>query len=483
MTEKVTKPRPRKKRDSKVPIRERSRDKQPQESPNLQIRTTDLDLTLPAPVALVSTTPNFNPAIIGRPPPEGVDPLTALRWRYRLPMYFQPNMEDIFDRAFISHFIAVNNPGQVPLNVQLPWITKIPDMQAYSNKPALRLSIRAASMAFYGKVHQDMAVLTDSYKWYVKGLNYQRQSIQSLDPRSIPSDDDILVPIILALYEVFAGTTPMSVFHHLAAATKILDMKGPANCTSTVSSTLFKAMRVSESHKALIFNRPSVLSTPDWLTIPFDGEPKNALHSLTDVLLAIPGCIGLCGIEGSLGDFFSARLPDTTDLLPVRARTRQLLQEVDAWADRYPHLCSTAPSPQTLRMDLSARSLSDPPGIPTIMVPGTFAALIASSFYSARMTLALLLDKITPILPTSQSPGWSIMEDARSHTKSILQIAEFLELTNPVGFDFIRSIFPLVVVSNIAPLEEDRSRAMTMLERWGKKRAVSGLAGAKWIGN
>lgn len=37
----------------------------------------------------------------------------------------------------------------------------------------------------------------------------------------------------------------MSVFQHLAAAAKILEMRGPGNCITGVAHQLFKVMRVT----------------------------------------------------------------------------------------------------------------------------------------------------------------------------------------------------------------------------------------------
>ncbi|KAF2472315.1 uncharacterized protein BDR25DRAFT_283707 [Lindgomyces ingoldianus] len=485
MTDKVTKPRQRKKRDPKPSalIREDVIKEKP--ITNLAVRNLD---RIDSPSTLqLAVVPNPNPVVVSRPTLEGDDALTAIRWRYKLPMLFQPSQQDIFDTAFISHFVELNR-GVRSQNAGIPWISRVPDLHNYSIKPALRLSIRAASMAFYSQVHQDVSVLTDSYRWYMKGLNYQRQSISSLDGNSIPSDDAVLVPIILGLYEVYAGTTPTSVFHHLAAATKILQMRGPSNCSSGVSLQLFKAMRVSDAHKSLIFNRPSPLSTPEWLTLPFIVHPKNAHHCLTDILLAIPACIGLCGRSGSLADFFSRPIPHSADLQPTRQRTKQLLRDIDDWAERYPHLCYADPIAQIVNADMStsilATNSSNAPKSPSLMLPDTFTALTAATFYATRLTLILLRDKISspPVSPNiarirTETVG---IADAISHSISILQVAAFIESTHPVGFDFMRSVFPLVVVGLLGPQEHEQNLARNMLVRWGERRGVGGLCGS-WV--
>jgi hypothetical protein len=101
-------------------------------------------------------------------------------------------------------------------------------------------------MAFYAKLHKDVSVLVDSYRWYTKSLNNQRALLSKLGKDSMPNDEEVLAPLVLGLYEVYAGTTPTSVFQHLTAAMRILEMRGPHNCTTGVPFSLFRALRVSD---------------------------------------------------------------------------------------------------------------------------------------------------------------------------------------------------------------------------------------------
>ena len=100
-------------------------------------------------------------------------------------------------------------------------------------------------MAFYAKLHKDLPVQTDSYRWYVPGLNRQWAALSKLDETTTPDIKEVLVPIILSLYKVFTGTTPMGVFQHLEATAKIFEKRGPSNCITGVAHQLFKAMRVT----------------------------------------------------------------------------------------------------------------------------------------------------------------------------------------------------------------------------------------------
>jgi hypothetical protein len=172
--------------------------------------------------------------------------IATIRYQYRLPALHQPSnlVPEALDLAFITHFVQLNH-GERTYTPEIPWITHLPNLQQNATKPALRLAIRAASMAFYATVHRDTTILVDSYRWYTKSLNSQRSSLAKLSSHSIPSSEEILVPILLSLYEVFAGTTSTSIWHHLSAAANIIAMRGPENCKGS-SFPLFKAIRVSD---------------------------------------------------------------------------------------------------------------------------------------------------------------------------------------------------------------------------------------------
>jgi hypothetical protein len=181
-------------------------------------------------------------------PPEAEKAVATIRYQYRAPQYHQPSriQGDALDMAFLLHFVEMNQQAR-NYTPEIPWLTHLPAIHSNAVKPAVKLSIRAASMAFFAKIHNDPTILVDSYRWYTVSLNAQRQSLARLTgPDRIPDDEEILVPIILGLYEVYAGTTSDSVLHHVAAACEIIKMRGPANCKSGIVWPMFKAMRVSD---------------------------------------------------------------------------------------------------------------------------------------------------------------------------------------------------------------------------------------------
>ncbi|KAF2732488.1 hypothetical protein EJ04DRAFT_565947 [Polyplosphaeria fusca] len=493
MTDKVTRPRARKKREAKSrdPLSKAAAQpdalKQRAGSATVEIvqrikQEPIEDLPQSPPVAL---RPYWASYSVGNF--QGSRVIDTIRSQWKLPFYYEPSKAEFFDHAFISHFVELNRSVR-PYNTELPWVAQVPGLHTKATKPALKLSLRAACMAFYAQVHQDAAILTDSYRWYTRSLTSQRQALSRLGKNAIPDDEEILVPIILGLYEVYAGTTPTSVFQHLTAATRIFQLRGPSSCITGVGHVLLRAIRTSDSHKAVIFNEPSILSTQEWMTVPFSVSAKNGHQTLTDIILQIPSCTALCGLTGNLGDIFVQQIPDAIDLRHAQRRTAELIQELEDWGNQYPHLCTRSDGPMFVSMDMSIPSAEDP-GSPSLVLPDTFVALTAATYKATRLILTLLQNKISPNVLTTpislthsdsstNSPSPDAIASATLDAQSILDITLFLETNRPVGMDFMRSIFPLVLVASLGPGVKEQQAAKKMLTRWGTSRGVGGLCGA-----
>lgn len=249
----------------------------------------------------------------------------------------------------------------------------------------------------------------------------------------------------------------------------------------------------------MVFNIPSPFSTHEWMTIPFQGQISNAHHDLADVLLLIPGCIGLLKMGGSMRAFFATSIPAAADTKAAEHRTRELIQQLETWAKSHPHLTilPATPSDQIVSTDMKivAPVGAQPASADgsTMVIPASFIALTAATYNATRLILTLLLLKLCP--PTPSSPTIfpihstalnakfatsALFDAAVAASRSILTISHYMESTHPVGFDIIRSVFPLVVVGIIGPRSEEVEQAQTMLERWGKMKGMGGLCSA-WL--
>ncbi|KAK3214917.1 hypothetical protein GRF29_19g1617574 [Pseudopithomyces chartarum] len=506
MTDRVTKPRPRKKREAKTSPRAGAEGV----SPKVEVVVkAEPDTPAPALALPVPLPPTRKPSVDregARSELAADEAITRIQQHYRRPPLhlYQPShaVPDALDTAFISHFVQQNNATR-RFTPEVPWITHLPNLSGNNSKPAVRLSIRAASMAFFAVVHKDSTILVDSYRWYTMSLNCQRQSLARIGANSIPDAEEILVPIILSIYEAYAGTTTTSIWPHMAAAAKIIEMRGPTNCTG-ITSTLFKIMRVSDAHKAIIFNSPSVFASHEWMTVPWTIQTKSAHQEIADIMLQIPATIAMLDIEpGSLRRFFHQHLPFTARVEPVAARVHDWLRDLDIWAQRYPYLSKAPEGDIVVTADMT--NLSSGVDVATngeIVLPNSFIAFTAASYEALRLILLLLLHKIMPKMaqspmsatssmypspssvssPTSMpTDEASIIDAATTAAQNVLTIARYQETTQQIGgFDVLRTVFPMVIVGSLGPRREEKDRAVEMLTRWGRQRGISGLCAA-WL--
>lgn len=231
-----------------------------------------------------------------------------------------------------------------------------------------------------------------------------------------------------------------------------------------------------------------MFSSAEWLTLPFTVQTKNVHQQLGDIILSIPPCIALCKVPGPLTEFFSRAIPANTDLRAARARTAQLLEMLQEWATRFPEFCEVDSTEESRRGSttssfelVASASPSSSPTSPITPVPLTYTALSASTYHAVYLTLTLLQHKVscTPTTSGEALPD-AVMEEACIHANSVLQISTHLEHQYPLGFDFMRCVFPLVVVLSIAPRDKERRAANEVLARWGAKRGVGGICGP-WV--
>lgn len=234
------------------------------------------------------------------------------------------------------------------------------------------------------------------------------------------------------------------------------------------------------------------------MTIPFVNMPRNAHHDLADIMLMIPDCISMCQVNGSLQTFFSSFFPQNVDLEPCRRRAKELIRELDDWAATYPYLTKLSQGLHIVEANMANLSVSGVKpafeGSSTdVILPDSFVALTIATFESVQITLTLLLHKLntqdpklyssntqsSPSLPTSPS-NLALFDQAVRSAEVILKTAGHLEGTKSVGFDFIRSVTPVVVVAILGPTEELTNSALATLKRWGEKRGLNGLVGA-WM--
>jgi hypothetical protein len=102
-------------------------------------------------------------------------------------------------------------------------------------------------------LYRDLAAQKEAYRWYVASLNRFRKHLETQtekglvegNPEFVPDHEEILIPVFLGLFEAFTNATPAAVVQHVAAASKIVALRGPDNCNSGFYHQMFLITRLT----------------------------------------------------------------------------------------------------------------------------------------------------------------------------------------------------------------------------------------------
>lgn len=183
---------------------------------------------------------------------------------FQLPSSYQPSRADLVQEHYIALFISSFFAPQSCRTKFDIWIHELPVLVSSSPKTAVMYSIRAATMAFYGKMVDNKSIQVNACQWYAKGLQKQRQETETqlqLGSRQLdnegPTESAICASIMLSLFESVMCTSFEGWAQHLIAAGKMLEMRGPENCVSGRILSVFRTIRLGAVSK--IFTPPTEL--------------------------------------------------------------------------------------------------------------------------------------------------------------------------------------------------------------------------------
>jgi hypothetical protein len=116
--------------------------------------------------------------------------------------------------------------------------------------PALKFAVRAGTMAFYGSLTKNVALQADASRWYSKAIQLERALVATkvAEPKEklkTVNLEEIMTPIILALFESALCTSPMGWAHHCNAAAKQLEGIGPEHCQRGLIFDIFRSVRLN----------------------------------------------------------------------------------------------------------------------------------------------------------------------------------------------------------------------------------------------
>lgn len=170
----------------------------------------------------------------------------AMNTEFLLPTTYQPSKTTLFEQLFLGHFISEFNHQKLQGIPTGSWYDHLPEIFNSTLNQSCKDSIRSTMMVHYGVMTNDRSIQAEAYKWYAKALESQRIFLQK-DPLSLiqkmPTSEEALTPVILALFELVTSTTPTGWANHLTGAAAILQMRKAENCQTGLAHLVFRAVR------------------------------------------------------------------------------------------------------------------------------------------------------------------------------------------------------------------------------------------------
>lgn len=171
------------------------------------------------------------------------------------------------------------------------WTLVIPQMP--SDETALNLAFLAVSAARVGRDHHDRRLIEESLKIYGKALRDLQSALY--DPKRMYSDGTLVACMLLNLYEIFEGSDRKTLawISHSQGAARLVELRGVGRHTTRESNFLFCGTRIPIILAAIVRRQATFLSSPDWLTKPWEGMPKTWADRLFDAMAVIPSILEL----------------------------------------------------------------------------------------------------------------------------------------------------------------------------------------------
>ncbi|KAL8715200.1 MAG: hypothetical protein Q9220_001158 [cf. Caloplaca sp. 1 TL-2023] len=373
-----------------------------------------------------------------------------------LPSWYQPSKAEIFQQHYTAHFIGnFFNPASFRSR-QAAWAYHLPAILASTSTPAVQAATRAATMAFYGTVAEDIVVQTEACRWYVKGMAHQRNELEKTSSPTRVRDLDIasvLAPLMFSIFETIMMTSHTGWVQHMHAAIRVLEVLGPEACQEGFAHNLFKAVRVSAVYCADSWKSPPALESNEWCTIPFLIRSKTAYDLLDDISMQVPRCLILRHRFRDLKD--SGKLREAEHLAPELESHVHEIDEDPVSTDAI--LLSSSQSraePRDATRNFTIRYKYSNTAHATTIARFNTLCLIALGAMRQLSSMTKYSDEIT------------------THCDSILAAVQYHECAGAAHTGAISMLHPMIVAFHQAVSRKQRIAIRNALRAWGKPRGV-----------
>ncbi|KAL2823806.1 hypothetical protein BDW59DRAFT_92368 [Aspergillus cavernicola] len=195
---------------------------------------------------------------------------------------------DLQGKEMFCSFLVACFPAQFAScggRVDVNWIQ-------YARQPildapqALTWAFRSLATLHLGRTYHDNEKITSSRHMYSRALNYLSDLISH--PRYMRGAETLASAILLNIYEMQDGLSPLSWLAHARGLTTIIQLRGPEAHRTGFGTTLLKSCRSLLVCEAFIRGGRCFLDKPEWqkfLTEVVEAESRSAKGSQLGILV------------------------------------------------------------------------------------------------------------------------------------------------------------------------------------------------------
>lgn len=152
------------------------------------------------------------------------------------------------EQLCIAQFISTFAKAEQCHVGKADWIRELPQMASMGDIPALRIAIRAASMACYANTLQLTSLRTDACRWYTVSLNQQNRLLSRISQGDgkvkQPTLEELFTSIMFVYFELSNCTSISAWSSHIMGAVTLCKLMGPEVYCSVVPTALFRTIRM-----------------------------------------------------------------------------------------------------------------------------------------------------------------------------------------------------------------------------------------------
>ncbi|KAH8697589.1 hypothetical protein BGW36DRAFT_295630 [Talaromyces proteolyticus] len=294
------------------------------------------------------------------------------------------------------------------------------------DRPLVQKSFLALSTTFFGLEHKEKELVSQGFRRYGVALEYLRQAVG--DPSRYTSFDLIESIMVMSLFEFLISENENGWISHALGLEKIMALRGPESFKKYPEIIMLQNSRMCIILASILLRRRTILSQPEWKSIPWSLEPqaKSGMQFLVDILADFPELF----VEKEdivSNNSFDYRVMKWGHL---RSKVDHVLHQLADWEQDWnmknPGCCRQVPAPPTTPTVINALGLS---------IPAWETIIEYESLYHANTVIVY-----NATLIMAQRLAQTIAFSGELHHPSALNAAELSDRNLAAGLIICRSI-------------------------------------------